>query len=497
VTQLLFLDTRGIKKYVDERSYLYELRASSVNLASAMEETVKDLESQSQLKRIFVGGGNAPLSSDDTNVDLKTFDRAKIKAKFIEFLELPSDSIHPDLSIEFVDEKDRGNMLENLAIKKREIHSQLRRKLPNSKDACTSCQERKGTVVVKYEEVDEDRRLCKPCASLREKGQRQYRNFLLSLIKEYNIELGIEKILKMQLEFIAGSNLEESDIEIHKARMAIVLVDGNLFGEFFSSIKDISKLAEVSELIDSEMKTIFDSEVKEITKTNQLDAVRLKLGKIYIGGDDMKLILPGRVCIPFAYRLINAFSEWANKKLSENLALSVGISITKPKVKLNTAFDMGKYLLNQAKGIHKREYKGSIDFHLGLNTIIPTTLHAYRRREDVNNNYNAGVNVGDTFWNIMTKILPELENYDILDIKYIDAIKSNYLQPWRTINQRIVDNNGDIKEAILFCAYMFNRAENSKRKTAKGYRSAMKLLTLSEYNYLLRAIELVKVRCEL
>ncbi len=488
MSTLLFLDTRGIKKYVDKRTYLYELRASSRKLKKAMEATAKEIvQNFPGTNRIFVGGGNAFFKSDHV---FSNSDFDKIRSWFFRCLDLPATSVSPSLSIQAGVNQNLNAIRTELSKRKREFHDLSPSALPNTKEACSSCMEYKGTDMVIYDGEEDDKILCEYCMSLRKHGKEMYHKMLKEQIHKNKIDVNLGDLLNFQLEFIAGNSPGESGAE--KKRLSVVMIDGNLFGEFFSTIEKGSELGKISEQIDKEMNRIFDDELAIIEKRDKLDGLRMRMGKIYIGGDDMKLIMPARIAIPFAYNVLSKFTEWSKKSLGKELHLSAGIFVTKPKIKLDSMFEMSNFLLKQAKEIHHSS-KGSIDFHLSHSQLLPRTLSTYRKQRGREGVYTQGVNIGDRLWSLLINRIPEISSYDG-DIG--KEIKSKYLQPWRRVNQKLIDTKS-IAETLLYTSYMFKRHMGMNHPTVNGYRIALELLSIGEMNYLERAIELIKVRFEL
>jgi len=189
------------------------------------------------------------------------------------------------------------------------------------------------------------------------------------------------------LEFIAGHSIEDIT-KFHKydnfklgrtsqnpsnnlqdvprrRDFCIISADGNMMGEFCSHISSMNELAERSAKIRQIMdrsfydvtnivfETIKNSEFgyTEPEKEASLTRLRLEFGKMICAGDDILLIVPGYLGIPFSLLL----GEYFHRHMGESVSLSFGLVTADVKKPLRKVFDFAE---NIQKNHSKEESRG-------------------------------------------------------------------------------------------------------------------------------------------
>ncbi len=522
-SSIVIFDTRGIKHFVDDRRYLPEIRDASKSLTLAVEESVKSIDKFVE-KRIYVGGGNAllilkePLTDEIKEIAKKKFkDKLGIKGNEPPQLLILSDEKANKLYKNGDFRGARSQLMISVGKYKRSFHNNISDQfIPNidkNINYCDSCKIR--AVDKQKNERSVKKNICESCNYLYENGMSvlskgianinsgkpfdKYYDFTFS-----NVNIPINEFKKHQMEFIAGLDLNalnNNNNNDTRARIAIVQLDGNLFGNYFGSITDEDKLKEASEKIDKVSNEIFKSLVSEIKKTNEMDAIRVLLGKVYIGGDDFKLIVPGKLAIPIANYLMTEFNKRIN--LDKNLVLSAGIAIGRPKMPLQSLLNISSYLLKSAKEGQNIKL-GSLDFQILMNTSSINSLKTFRKTYQSEYRFYYGShNLDSKFWRKIHGIFPSLTTFREIPKDEIKKKKSAYINPWKHLLNYYI-HNINTKGMNNIKLYAIRQQMRNKKEgigVHDGYESGRELMFMEDgekySNYLERAIELISLRYEL
>ena len=114
------------------------------------------------------------------------------------------------------------------------------------------------------------------------------------------------------IDYYRKIQLEKMNIyhqkEFPTNKLAVISSDGNLVGEFIAKSLTLSDLFSRIIHVSNTMFEIFDL-IEDILQSleQEEDIVRLKLGRIYIGGDDILILVPGYLAIPIALTLTKEF----------------------------------------------------------------------------------------------------------------------------------------------------------------------------------------------
>jgi len=230
--------------------------------------------------------------------------------------------------------------------------------LPPIAYVCDSCKEYPAVDVDVVGE-DEDR-LCIYCLAKRQFGRLfTFRSKLLSLEKNESLWKNILRLYIM--EYIAGHSIEElekGEIEEY-LDLAVIKSDGNLMGYYMGIASSLADLVERSYRIDLAMKkayTVASDIIKKELETvlgNSMDArewiERVYLGTIFMGGDDIFIILPAYISLPFALIVMETFHKELGYHQKLSPTLSLGIIAGKPKAPIWSLIETAMSLLNTAK----------------------------------------------------------------------------------------------------------------------------------------------------
>ena len=209
---------------------------------------------------------------------------------------------------------------------------------------CTSC----GVRPASHKEGNEE--LCDRCYLIRTLSKN--RSFSAKVFSTYRIDgKGItpselakkfemfgdeEKLLENAMEFIAGYEKEEDTKYV-----ALLKADGNNGGEIFKSVATFSDFVERSFKLDYGVKKAFRETIKELNDEGLI--ARVLAGVMYIGGDDVFLILPSRIAVPFAISFFTKAKEYTG------FTFKVGVIAVKPTHPIQFAYQAVNELMESAK----------------------------------------------------------------------------------------------------------------------------------------------------
>ena len=147
------------------------------------------------------------------------------------------------------------------------------------------------------------------------------------------------------------------------------------------------------------------------------------MGRIYVGGDDILLMVPGYLAIPISLIIINEFY----KKMG-GATLSVGVYLYHPKSSIWNGISTAKYLLDvNAKSIGRGTSKdkiGSIDFQSefsGISDLSSPKTKKYTCRPYL---ISKDQKIPNNFLNLLKCIIPSSQ----FNINIPDILNEDYLQ---------------------------------------------------------------------
>ena len=270
--------------------------------------------------------------------------------------------------------KTYGRLYSEMVLKKitsQPLRESARRLLQRS-GARELCQKCYSEPAVKQTEFGE--KLCELCFNLYKLGSKMHferrwqSEFAVggSKIKpEECFNTSYELIEKGQYDimyFIAGHSREEIEGRERKRNIALIKVDGNLMGVFFAKSISIADAVERSARVDLALKEAFEDATSRILKAvSGVDGVAakqtiaaLKLGLLYMGGDEALIICPSWVALPLAVDIARAFNE----KMGGECSLSVGLVAAPPEHDIWALIDASSQLLDEAKEVGRVEGSG-------------------------------------------------------------------------------------------------------------------------------------------
>ncbi|MHA1766097.1 MAG: Cas10/Cmr2 second palm domain-containing protein [Promethearchaeota archaeon] len=380
-------DVRKIHNYIEHVDSLQELRHASGLLDYHLTTSlVLDLLKNDSFilfpeMILYSSGGNIILFSSGKDAKSIT---DYLEIRFPEFfkkgLEMTAEFLYFDHTYNQSFGKLYSDLNIKLNVKKNDLHHKnLKPILFGSVKICQSCGQRAADTLY------QDKFLCNSCNfKLRLSTKDPFIESLkIQTIWDKNIFTRYshllngwnwDKIKDNILEFLSGNTLEEiqqiqqTSNKINLRKLAIIKSDGNLIGEFISNSISLSDLYTRIIHTSNTMIEIFNMLINK-NYLNEIDKVRLDIGKIYIGGDDILLITPAYLSIPITLILATEFF----KKMGGQCSLSSGIFLCSPKFPIWNAFEIAEDLLKEAKkqiyplliNIDKKEnqkYIGAIDF---------------------------------------------------------------------------------------------------------------------------------------
>ena len=389
-------DVRHIHDYIDHVKTLAELRNSSSLLDYTLtiyliEKLLEKKELEINPENIlYSSGGNILLLAPGTNSkEILEFLEKTFYEAMVEGLEMTVDFIYLDRTYK----GSFGDLYSKLAIKigakKNELmHKRKSSVLFGSAKLCESCGKNFASIPITFESEEESEIMyyCNSCHykyDLKNHEDPNIQKQSIQLFWEMNIKKEHKDILQkwiwkdispLIMEFISGISLEkiknkkENPMKtLPPNKLAVINSDGNLIGEFIAKSVSLSDLYSRIIHISNTMIEIFseiEDKLREISKDE--DIIRLKIGKIYIGGDDILILVPGYLSIPIALTLTKEFY----KKMGKQCTLSTGIFLCPPKFPIWPAIDTAKKLLDdraKSKGRIEEDNKiGAIDFQSNL-----------------------------------------------------------------------------------------------------------------------------------
>ncbi|NHV97924.1 MAG: HD domain-containing protein [Thaumarchaeota archaeon] len=417
---------------------------------------------------------------------------------------------HTPLSTSYY--KTYGRLYSEMALKKitsQPLRESARRLLQRS-GARELCQKCYSEPAVKQTEFGE--KFCELCSKLYELGsemhfgKRWQSEFTVggSQVKpEECFNIAYDELIKRQYDimyFIAGHSREEIEGRERKRNIALIKVDGNLMGVFFAKSISIADAVERSARVDLALKEAFEDATSRILKavsgvdgvTAKQTIAALKLGLLYMGGDDALIICPSWVALPLAVDIARAFNE----KMGGECSLSVGLVAAPPEHDIWALIDASSQLLDEAKKIGRvKSSGGAICFDVVEGGILSGAT-AKGRYEDLK---KLGLTAQpltilkdhQTKWVSIDEVLETLGVGGELTNAYIQAFKASRLsgedseeikkklkQSKEAVRNSIKISGGfgkssKVKVSLIFTQRM--RVKGPSKEERESYRTLLKL----------------------
>ncbi|MBD3157987.1 MAG: hypothetical protein GF309_04300 [Candidatus Lokiarchaeota archaeon] len=255
---------------------------------------------------------------------------------------------------------------------------------------------------------DNERTYCSDCKRVHDYGLREsFRNTFQDYQPNASKLLGYgwDTFSEHILDFLAGNDAMRNIEASKKADLAMIKADANLAGAFISNVPSLSALIEKNMLLTNELQgTVLDAFdwLKQVTK-KELDelgvteskeeseklGLRLQLGMMYVGGDDLMLLCPASYCIPLALRIAQTFYE----RLGGELSMSLGIISFPTHEPIRLMIQAAESLLSYCKEVSRpfaiegKDPMGVLDFEVMKGSLnAPSdlkTVHDFRRRNNL------------------------------------------------------------------------------------------------------------------
>ncbi|QIW22829.1 HD domain-containing protein [Sulfolobus sp. S-194] len=204
------------------------------------------------------------------------------------------------------------------------------------------------------EEFGEKLYLCKRCAEIRglssskgfvSKVKSTYLLYIDNDVKKINPENAAKKLninyTEYAMEFLAGYKKPEDTKYV-----SIVKADGNRGSIIFSASATFSDYVDKSFRLDYGVKKAFYDTLVELAKAETEDfplTSRVLSGVLYLGGDDIAILLPSIIAIPFTVRLFEKAKELTG------FTFKLGILSIKPDHPIQFAFQAVDELMEKSK----------------------------------------------------------------------------------------------------------------------------------------------------
>ncbi len=187
-------------------------------------------------------------------------------------------------------------------------------------------------------------------------------------------DMGWDDVKKYIVEVIAGHDRKELedllDGRIERRNLSLIKLDGNLMGAFMASAISFSDMLERSSRIDLALKKAYDRAlhalwegVREASGGSDMEAAKsvlaVKLGTLYMGGDDSLILMPSWASLPFALILGREFAM----NMGRIRSLSIGVVAASPQHDIWLLIEAADSLMEEAK------IEGRRKENIGVGTI--------------------------------------------------------------------------------------------------------------------------------
>ncbi|MFQ6062055.1 MAG: HD domain-containing protein [Methanosarcinales archaeon] len=451
---ILALDIIGIQAFIREAEKLPMLRGGSAIITEVLEKSKQLIEREVCPEAVlFCGGGNL-LAFIPVNM------QESLKKKITELVKSNSGGGLKAGVIAYEEKLDiiAGSFNSVLAEVQNRLQAQKNKsyyaeiKHPKKRDdVCEFCGKRIATGICNEE------RCCTVCAEKRHEGI--ISRFVPLMKGEYIPREILEKYklnYPMQLEHIGDS-------------IAVLTLDGNMMGRIFGQTKTPAEYTFKSEEFDKEFKSILKNTIYEFASAN-IDLVKHKvkaeksekeyfgIDVLYVGGDDVKIIMNARGAIKFCEEFIKKVAkEFCFKKKILNqyfrnpvVTISCGIAVADYKFPIYFLLDKS----SEMEGIAKKAFrKKTIKCENEINNILK-------------------IPIGSLAFTSVSSAMPSMEKqcfvlpYDQKDLDLLNEVIAYALDKNKdraTISSLITLGNSEL-ERLHFVKYLYSSLHRKKEK---------------------------------
>jgi GTP cyclohydrolase III len=348
---LLAIDIMQIKGYIDDVDELSMLRGGSSIIENILEEVCSIISDNiCEDAILFKGGGNilAFIPSDsiiqeDINKEIKKI--VKMSSRGGLEVAVVARTIQLNEFKEFY--KILSTMQKEIDTQKNEVRTFEIIKPENVDGVCKSCFKRLA-------ERKNDKKVCNICKRKNENGKSyRHKDDFLNLLKNYKVDI------PYQLQDIGDS-------------IAVIAVNGNMVGRIFMQTLTPAEYNYKSETFDKNFKESFyhtikeflaDDETRKLIENKKDDKNYIGIDPIYIGGDDILLIINARCAVKFCEMLTNnirnrfIFSKDLGGSVFENptVTVSCGIAIADAKFPIYFLLEAARKMEAVAKSVFREK----------------------------------------------------------------------------------------------------------------------------------------------
>ena len=480
---ILSIDMTGIQDFISEAEKLKMLRGGS----SIVDDTLKratNIISNNVCKEavLFAGGGNL-LSFIPNNARFSLCEEIKneirnksnkgLKAAVISF-----ESSLDDIGWKF--ETIIKKSQDKLVIEKNKTNKGM--VLKKTKHVCKYCFKREETCTYK------DDKMCEVC-----------------YIK---IKTGYEKNSKTSEEYIPKIPELERPTELEHIgnSIAAIAIDGNMMGRMFQQTNTPAEYAYKSQTFSTKFEDIIKSTIKNFLNNpenhklikhkhkekNHLGKHEVKnylgIDVLYVGGDDVLIIMNAKGAVRFSEMLVNNIAE----KFTFNMKFHSGITFENPIVTISCGIAIADskfpiyFLLNAARSMESKakekfRYETETD-EFGLIKITKGAIAVTAISSAMpNNEYSTFVLTDDNL--VDDQNLLKLNN--IIDL----ALKKKEKENYRTFVADIITCGPSNKERLNLIKFMYSSIQRKTNITDLDYCELMAEVLLN--NELLKASQMI------
>ncbi|WP_338602836.1 HD domain-containing protein [Sulfolobus tengchongensis] len=232
-------------------------------------------------------------------------------------------------------------------------------------------------------DTDENQYLCDRCYLIRKLSKK--RGFYARVNSQYMLQNGKtihsyefakkyfgDEYQEYAMEFIAGNKSKEDNKYI-----SLIKADGNRAGFIFKTCATFSDYVDRSFRLDYGIKKAFYETINELAEENEDLASRILSGVLYLGGDDIMILAPSIVAVPFSVTLFSKAEEYTG------FTFKVGIISVKPDHPIQFAYRAVNELMESSK--IARANKSSLacmvfSSTLATDNVILTEINRYKRK---------------------------------------------------------------------------------------------------------------------
>jgi len=215
--------------------------------------------------------------------------------------------------------------------------------------------------------------MCDVCKALDELGSKFHFKQRWEWLGAKNFFGEWEKMNTYLMQIIAGHNQKEIEEGIGKRNeggirernYAVVKADGNYMGAFFATAISPTDACERSARVDLALKKSFEQSLRELEQVDPEAGTIVKLGLLYMGGDDMLLLCPSWIAPIFAMRMSQRFMNY----IGRSRGLSVGVAAGPAKAPVWALLEAADELEREAKARLRNELNNQLKKREGLEVL--------------------------------------------------------------------------------------------------------------------------------